>query len=621
MRAMIDRQILETAYARFGDFRKKILLSLPPQQTAKGPVEIGTILYDQDKWPLGLSKGELLQHLVVLGRSGSGKTNIVFHLLQQLAGQQVRFIFLDWKRTARHLLPSFPGTALYTAGRSIRPFDLNPFVPPPGLEWRVYVNQVVDILADAYDLGEGAKAILEQALLSAHRSLGRPPSVQEATEELARIPDRERVRGWKISTERALLSLSGLWNSQDPTAQERAIRTLMERNSVIELNGLSQSAKALLVPLLCLWIYQLLLSQDSREQLKIVVIIEEAHHVLLNRSRSKESVVEMLLRQCREIGMGMIIVDQHPHLLSAAALGNTYTSICLNLKDPRDIDRAARLSLVHDDEKHFISMLPIGQGIVKLQDRWQHPVLVRFPHVEIRKGSVTDAMLSAIPADSAHSERNEPSFPKPEQIRPSPGLAKALTEEELVLLQDVMANLLDGVKARYHRLGWSAERGNRVRDQLVRLGYLEREVVPLGTTRKVILRISPKARQVLGINGGVPREGLVHEYWKHEAARQLQDLGYQVQLEAPRVGGRVDVLARRGAEVIGVEVETGKSDFTENVRNCLRSGFSRVLVVAADSQTLTRLELGLVKASLLITGRVSLGTWQQLLRTLASRNA
>jgi len=48
----------------------------------------------------------------------------------------------------------------------------------------------------------------------------------------------------------------------------------------------------------------------------------------------------MLFRQCRELGIGIIVLDQHPHLLSAAALGNTYTTICLNQKDPNDINKA-----------------------------------------------------------------------------------------------------------------------------------------------------------------------------------------------------------------------------------------------------------------------------------------
>ena len=77
----------------------------------------------------------------------------------------------------------------------------------------------------------------------------------------------------------------------------------------------------------------------------------------------------MLIRQCRELGIGIILTDQHPHLISSAALGNTYTTICLNQKDPTDINKAAGLSLVDDADKKYFSMLNTGEAIVKMQDR------------------------------------------------------------------------------------------------------------------------------------------------------------------------------------------------------------------------------------------------------------
>jgi len=38
-------------------------------------------------------------------------------------------------------------------------------------------------------------------------------------------------------------------------------------------------------------------------------------------------------------------------------------------------------------------MLPVGQAIVKLQDRWRKPLLVKIPHVNLKKGIMTDLLL------------------------------------------------------------------------------------------------------------------------------------------------------------------------------------------------------------------------------------
>ena len=81
VKELVERQIVHTAYETLGDFRKKYLLSLPPEQIAKGMLNLGTVLYDSPKWPVGISSKELTQNLAIFGRSGAGKTNIAFHIL------------------------------------------------------------------------------------------------------------------------------------------------------------------------------------------------------------------------------------------------------------------------------------------------------------------------------------------------------------------------------------------------------------------------------------------------------------------------------------------------------------------------------------------------------------
>ena len=72
----------------------------------------------------------------------------------------------------------------------------------------------------------------------------------------------------------------------------------------------------------------------------MAIFLEEAHHtVFRSNGRTKESLMNVLLRQGRELGIAFVLIDQHPHLLSAAALGNCYTKIFLNLSDPADINK------------------------------------------------------------------------------------------------------------------------------------------------------------------------------------------------------------------------------------------------------------------------------------------
>ena len=75
-------------------------------------------------------------------------------------------------------------------------------------------------------------------------------------------------------------------------------------------------------------------------------------------------------------------------------------------------------------------------------------------------------------------------------------------------------------------------------------------------------------------------------------------------MEAAREGGRVDVLARKGVESVGIEVETGKSDAVKNVGSCLRAGYSLVLVVATSEAAKEKVMGQLEQQGLLVEGKV-----------------
>ena len=198
LKSLIEKQIISTAYQTFGDFHNKILLSLPSENKAKGSVNLGTILYDKEKWPLGLKYSELIQNTAILGRSGAGKTNVTFHILNQLIEKKIPFVFMDWKRTVRHLIPSFGNKLnIYTPGRNIVKFAFNPFVVPPGIESNVHVNQLVDVMSQAFTLGDGSRSILRKAIAAIYKEGNLCPTVDNIISELEKVTDTGRMGGWK----------------------------------------------------------------------------------------------------------------------------------------------------------------------------------------------------------------------------------------------------------------------------------------------------------------------------------------------------------------------------------------------------------------------------------------
>lgn len=602
IRVLVEKQILRTAHEVLGDFRERLLLSLPPRRTAAGPLNLGTVLYEAAHWPAGISPGELLQNMAVFGRSGAGKTNLTFHLLTQLHKQRIPFLYLDWKRTARRLLPLLgKHVRLATPGRTLLPFRFNPFTPPPGIESAVYANHVVDAMGDAYTLGDAARSVLHTALTRSYATGNTNPSTTDLLHHIEEQPKNERSRGWQASATRALETIGTLALANTTHEQAATVEAVGTTSTIIELDALGAANKSFLVPLLCFWVYATRLAATTREKLSLVIFVEEAHHVLYRREARRESLMELLLRQCREIGIAIVVVDQHPHLISPAALGNTYTSICLNLKDPRDVRAAAALSLMAEDEKHHLSKLPTGEGIVKLQDRWHEPFLIRIPHVLHEKGSITDDVLrAAIRRSGTLSALPATQNPRKTTLADSRVAETALTQDELAFVHDVLGATEDGVNKRYQRLGLSADKGNRLKQSLLSKGVLEEALVSTGKTRRTLLRVTARARQQLGLQSGGTRGSLAHEYWQRWYAAKLEERGYRVVLEASRNSGCVDVLAEKDGLTVAIEIETGKSAVARNVREDVLSGFRMVVVVATTREAERVVERALRGAGLFV---------------------
>ena len=131
---------------------------LPPSKNAAaGEYPLGTVKYaDKGLYPFGLREDEWIQHVAILGRSGAGKTNLGFIILDQLKRKGKPFILFDWKRNYRDLLslPEFKDVEVYTIGRNIAPFTFNPLIPPEGTNprtWLKKLNEVKRFLQDLLD--------------------------------------------------------------------------------------------------------------------------------------------------------------------------------------------------------------------------------------------------------------------------------------------------------------------------------------------------------------------------------------------------------------------------------------------------------------------------------------
>ncbi len=136
---------------------------------------------------------------------------------------------------------------------------------------------------------------------------------------------------------------------------------------------------------LLLWIYEYRKNEAGRGRFKHAIVIEEGHHILSSskeRHEGEETIMETCLRQIREFGESVIVIDQEPHKLSDSIKANTYTKITFNLGNGKDILDISLCMNLTKEQADCISMLPVGRAIVSMSGRVIEPVLVSFALME-----------------------------------------------------------------------------------------------------------------------------------------------------------------------------------------------------------------------------------------------
>ena len=414
------------------------LLAPPEPGSVDGPFVLGTVMYhDREMYPVGIDERALMAHMGVFGRTGTGKTNFCLSLLKQLKQKGVPFLIFDWKRNYRDLLADMDDLRVFTVGRSVVPFSFQPLIPPQGTTPSIWLKLLIDVIANAYYVGEGVKFLLMKAIDSVYREMGvydgKPkvwPSFRDVLLWLEGYkPSNARESQWMISTLRAVQSLCyGEMGRVVNKPQQTPVAELLQHNVVLELDALTQTDKTFLTEALLLWLHRFRMQEGGRETLKHVIVIEEAHHVLKETLAKNETIMEVTLREVRELGEGIILIDQTPSQISPTALANTATKLFLNLPHRADISTAAAALLLQDEQKDILGKLPVGVAVMKLQDRHFMPFLVKIPLVRIQKGKVTDDQLvSRFPGlnfesgpEPTHTEAYTPSeTPKIEPAGPA----------------------------------------------------------------------------------------------------------------------------------------------------------------------------------------------------------
>ncbi len=588
---------LSTGILGEGYTKNQILLEPPPEGHAGGDYPLGTVMYaGRPVCSFGLSVDDLVRHLLIVGRSGSGKTNVGYLVVDSLIKSGRPFAVMDWRKNYRHFAGR--GADLYILGDP-ESVSFNPLDPPANLAPHLregYMRDIVSVIVTTYLPGHGllstrgAEYLFLRALDTLGREFDRPVTFRDIRRYVENYKTVSRENEWKATAENVLFKLTtgpvGKLTKPNGITQ---VPEILQKPVILELDSLgSQTDRAFFTQSFFLWLYYYRLAQGRTKEMRHALIVEEAHNLFLRGPESGSSIHDFTLRQFRDLGESVTLLDQNPSMLTVPALGNTGTTIALNLKHADDL-RAAEKALTLDRENwDATGKLPIGSAVVKKQDGWTKPFLVRFPEYPVPEGQKGPSGARK-PAEGSYPSETGKVSGNAASARYS---GNSATGE---IMRDIAEHPLSAVTERYRRLGWTAYSGDKAKRQAIDAGLAIQESVATPAGAVTLLRPTREGTWFLKDLGAevkpLPHNGgLAHEFHKELVARHFARLGCEVVKEYGIGNGKaVDVVAVKGGRRIAVEVETGTSDIAGNVRKCVGHGFDRVIVAATSAAARMRI--------------------------------
>lgn len=362
---------------------------------------------------------EISKHVFVTGSTGSGKSNTVYLLINELLKKDKHILIVEpTKGDYRKVFGGRKDFTVYTT-RNIENniLRINPFVFPENIHIVEHVERLVEILGVCWPMYAAMPAVLKDSILSAYEACGWNlkkstcrfgklfPTISDVIIQLKRIISlseySNETKGDYIGALQTRLEslTNGIYSSVLSSTQFISYSDLYDKNVIIDLHNIGSSeTRSLLMGLIVLGLTEWRMSQSEdimNQELQHVTVLEEAHCILprVSKQQNQEGAnilgksVEMIssaIAEMRTYGESFIIVDQSPSSVDESAIRNTNTKIVMNLPDGEDRNIAGKaIALIKDEQIAELARLSTGEAIV-WQRGWSEAVFTSIDEMSIR---------------------------------------------------------------------------------------------------------------------------------------------------------------------------------------------------------------------------------------------
>jgi DNA helicase HerA-like ATPase len=278
----------------------------------------------------------LLRHTLILGGSGSGKTNHAFYVIKQgvESAHPSSCFVIDVKREYRALRQVLSKDVMVLSIGEEPAVRFNPLIPPSDVSAELWDRALTDVFTRAYGLSEPSRRIMLDSLFSfreEHRD--EDPTLRNLEAEVARFKaGSSKEQNSQRSTESRLHIINTGPIGRSLNCEEALKVDSMEGKVVIleigQVDSLRDQRFLAEMFLLYLWNYDNR-HEAGEESLKRLIVVEEAHRYLSEErpptQRGDRTLLELAIAEARRYGWGFVIIDQMPLLLSRYVWDNVGT--------------------------------------------------------------------------------------------------------------------------------------------------------------------------------------------------------------------------------------------------------------------------------------------------------
>ena len=288
-------------------------------------------------------------HMMIVGESGSGKTYATLCLTAELAHRGLPTIIFDYAQgfeleQLEEIYRKYISVQEFRIGEE--GISLNPLqIFPKDIKGPLSVaTRVSDVFDAVYHLGHIQTKVLIESILATFEKVGilagDPASWKKDAPNFAQLQlmldefasDKAYANAKNAMTLSARLMPFFMLSSFGSTGRTWSWEGLFAdpeyKVHVLQFRGLEGKTQNVTLEIL-LWHLFFYLKSHGKSKLRIYIVLDEAHHL----SFREGGPIDLLLREARKFGLGVIFASQQPEDFSQVAFDNTASKLIFTTPD------------------------------------------------------------------------------------------------------------------------------------------------------------------------------------------------------------------------------------------------------------------------------------------------